>query len=105
MVVKYDVAAEFPSYYSNRYLHDDKLGRDDFRKLDAENRRNMQYYIDNIRIMEQLTRVQTNLDLLRKHQATFLASGKRTVDVEIAAVRIGKCAITTFPGELTVQMD
>ncbi len=104
MVVKYDVAAEFPSYYSHRYLHDDKLGRDDFRKLDAENRRNMQHYIDNIRIMEQLTRVQTNLELLRKHQATFLASGKRTVDVEIAAVRIGKCVITTFPGELTVQI-
>jgi hypothetical protein len=54
--------------------------------------------------MEELTRVQANLNLLRKHQASFMADGKRTVDVELAAVRIGDWVLTTFPGELTVQI-
>ena len=104
LVVKYNLSDEFPSYYSHRYLHDKKLGRDDFGKLDADNRRNMKAYIDNILTMEQLTRTQTNLALLRKHQAQNVAAGKRTIDVEVAGLRIGDLTLITFPGELTVQI-
>jgi hypothetical protein len=104
LVVKYNLANEFPSYYSHRYLHDQKLGRDDFGKLDAENRRNLQQYIANIQTMEKLTRLQINLALLRKHQAQNIAAGKRTIDVEVVGLRIGDLALVTFPGELTVQI-
>jgi len=104
LVVKYNVSSEFPSYYSHRYLHDKAMGRDDLRKLDAANRSNMQQYIKNIHTMEQLTRVQTNLALLRKHQAKSMAAGKRTIDVEIVGVRIGDFVLLTFPGELTVRI-
>lgn len=104
LAVKYDLSAEFPSYYSHRYLHDAALGRDDFKHLDAENRRNMRQYVENILAMEQLTRVETNLALLRKHQAELVAAGKRTVDVELLAVRIGDFTLATFPGELTVRI-
>jgi hypothetical protein len=104
LAVKHSLAAEFPSYYSHRYLHDQKLDRDDLQKFDAENRRNLKQYIVNIHTMEELTRVQTNLDLLRKHQASFMKSGKRSIDVELMAVRVGDFVLTTFPGELTVQI-
>ena len=104
LAVKYDVSGEFPSYYSHRYLHDAALGRSDFAKLDAENRRNMKQYIQNILTMEELTRVGTNLALLRKHQAELVAAGKRTIDVELLAMRIGDFTLATFPGELTVQI-
>ncbi len=104
LIVKYNVSGEFPSYYSHRYLHDAAQGRDDLARHDAENLRNMKQYIANILIMEELTRVQTNLALLRKHQASLLASGKRTLDVELLAVRIGDFVLTTFPGELTVRI-
>jgi hypothetical protein len=103
LVVKYNVSSEFPSYYSHRYLHEEKLGRDDLRKLDAINRRDMKQYMDNIYTMEQLTRVQTNLALLRKHQADNLAAEKRTIDVEVLGLRIGDFVLVTFPGELTVE--
>src|SRR4029450_2145847 len=66
LVVKYDLAGEFPSYSSHRYLHEKKLGRADLSKLDADNRRHIKEYIENIYTMEQLTRVQTNLALLKK---------------------------------------
>lgn len=104
LVVKYNLADEFPSYYSHRYLHEKKLGRDELTQLDAENRRNMQQYIENIHTMEQLTRTQTNLALLKKHQAQNIAAGKRTIDVEVVGLRIGDFALVTFPGELTVRI-
>ncbi|TWU21697.1 Neutral/alkaline non-lysosomal ceramidase [Novipirellula galeiformis] len=104
LVVKYNLSGEFPSYYSHRYLLDEKLGRNDLSRLDAENRRNMNAYINNIHTMEELTRVNTNLALLRKHQQSLVDSGKRTIDVELAAVRIGDFVLTTFPGELTVRI-
>jgi len=104
LAVKYKLSDEFPSYYSHRYLHEKKLGRDDLSKHDEENRRNMQQYIDNIHTMEQLTRTQTNLALLKKHQAQNVAAGKRTIDVEVVGLRIGDFALVTFPGELTVRI-
>jgi hypothetical protein len=104
LVVKYKLSADFPSYYSHRYLHDRRMGRDDLEKLDSENRRNMDLYIRNIHTMETLTRMNTNLSLLRKHQARNVAAGKRTITVELVTLRVGDFVLTTFPGELTVQI-
>jgi hypothetical protein len=104
LVVKYRLSGEFPSYYSHRYLHDKMIGRDDLNQLDAENRKNMEQYVRNIYTMEELTRLQTNLALLRKHQAANTAAGKKTIDVEVLGARIGDFVLLTFPGELSVQI-
>jgi len=104
LYVKYKLGGDFPAAYSHRYLHDDALGRNDFRKLDADNLRNIEQYINNIETMEQLTRVQTNLALLNKHQVQNIAAGKRTLDVEMVGLRLGDFVLVTFPGELTVRI-
>lgn len=104
LVVKYRLSPEFPSDYSQAYLHEAAHGRDDLASLDAENRRHIEQYIANILTMEQLTRVQTNLALLRKHQAQNVAAGTRTLEVELLGLRLGDCVLTTFPGELTVEI-
>jgi hypothetical protein len=103
MVVKYNYSAEYPSSYSHRYLHDQMIGRTDLVTLDADNRKRMQDYIGNIYIMEELVRVQTNLALLRKHQARNQAAGK-TIDVEVMGLRVGEFRLVTHPGELTVRI-
>ena len=41
---------------------------------------------------------------MKKHQAQKLASGKKTIDVEVVGLRIGDFVLITFPGELTVQI-
>ena len=64
----------------------------------------MQRYIQNIYTMELLSRNQTNLALLRKHQIENLAAEKREIDVELVGIRIGDFVLTTFPGELTVRI-
>ncbi|MBI2950489.1 hypothetical protein HYY27_00270, partial [bacterium] len=103
LVVKYSLSREYPSCYSHRYLHDRAMGREDLDRLDAENRSHIEQYIHNIHVMEELTRVQINLNLLRKHQAQNAAGG-RTIEVEIVGLRIGDFVLVTFPGELSVQI-
>jgi hypothetical protein len=104
LVVKYNAAPEFPSYYSHRYLHEKKMGRDDLVQLDKVNRANMKAYMENIYIMEELTRLQTNLALLRKHQETNRLAGMKPLEVEMVGCRIGDFVLITFPGELTVEI-
>ncbi len=104
LYVKYNLSRDFPSYYSHRYLHEEMMGRDGLNKLDAENRANMDRYIENIYAMEQLTRIQINLNLLKKHQARNVAAGERTIEVEMMGLRVGDFVLVTFPGELSVEI-
>ncbi len=104
LLVKYQLDEKFPSYYSYGYLRDEQLGTDDYLKLDQKNQDSIKAYIRNIHIMEELTRLQTNLRLLKKHHASLVDSGKRTVDVEVMGIRIGDAKLVTFPGELTVPI-
>ncbi len=101
---KYGLSPEFPSYYAHEYVREKKLGREHLRHLDQENRRNLARYAKNVLTMEQITRINTNLRLLRKHHEQAIAAGSRTLDVELTAVRIGDFVLVTFPGELTVQI-
>jgi len=104
LAVKYGLSPEHPSTYAHRYLHEEALGRDDAKKLDAENRAVIQRYIDNVHIMEELTRIQANLRLIRKHESDSLAAATPTVNIEVMALRIGEFVLATFPGEPTVQI-
>lgn len=104
LAIKYGLSSEFPSAPAHQYAREEAAGREDLRTLDANNRAHMQRYVRNILIMEELTRIQTNLALLRKHQATNLAATKRMLDVELVGLRVGDFVLLTFPGELTVQI-
>jgi hypothetical protein len=104
LVVKYRLSDQYPAYYSHRYLHEEKLGREELAVLDARNRRDIEAYIDNIETMEKLTRSNTNLRLLRMHQKQNMDAPTRTVSVELIGCRIGDFVLTSFPGELTVQI-
>lgn len=104
LLVQYKVSGDYPSYYSHRYLRDEQLDRNDMLKMDEENRANMDAYLANIQTMEQLTRLQTNLDLLQKHAARTRADGDTPLNVEVVGLRVGDFVLITFPGELTVQI-
>ena len=53
--------------------------------------------------MERLTRIQTNINLLKRHQVRFKAEGE-TVEDEVVGLRIGNFVLVTFPGELSVEI-
>jgi hypothetical protein len=104
LLLQQKLSPDFPSHYSQSYLHDQALDRKALSQLDADNRASVESYLHNIQITEQLTRLNTNLALLKKHLAQNQAAGKPTLDVEVAGVRIGDFKLVTFPGELTVQV-
>lgn len=104
LFVQYKVSGDFPAYYSHRYLQEKAIGRDDLVRMDAENRANMDAYLANIETMEKLTRLQTNLNLLKMHHEQTIAAGKPTLDAEVVGLRVGSFVLVTFPGELTVQI-
>jgi len=104
LATKYNLASEFPSNYSLRYLHEKQQGRDDLAKLDEANRRALKAYIENMLTTEKITRVQANLALLQRHQAANLAAGRKPLDVDVMGLRVGDFRMVTFPGELTVEI-
>jgi hypothetical protein len=104
LFVQHKVSGDFPTDYSYRYLHEKAQGQDDLVKFDAENRANMEAYIRNIHVMEELTRLQANLNLLKMHHRQNVAAGKPTIDVEVVGLRVGDFRLITFPGELTVEI-
>jgi hypothetical protein len=104
LLIRQRLDPEFPSAHAQAYLHDRGLKRDDLDRLDAENRSQVEAYLANIRVMEQLTRLNTNLALLRKHKQEADAAASRTLDVEMCALRVGDFKLVTFPGELTVEI-
>ncbi len=104
LLVKYSLGGEYPADYRHLYLREKQASQHGLAHLDRENRSNLAQYISNVRIMEELTRVNTNLALLQKHQVDNLNAKSRFIDVELTTVRIGDCVLTTFPGELTSQI-
>lgn len=103
LAVKYKLS-DSPSHAAHRYFHEKGLGREELRKLDADNRKRIEQYLQNIYVMEDLTRLQENLRLLKIHQAQHIAAGKRTLDVELVGLRVGDFVLVTSPGELTCQI-
>jgi hypothetical protein len=104
LISKYNFSPRFPSNYSHRYLHDKITGDPGLEKLDEENRRNMETYMQNIYIMEQITRTQTNISLLKMHHAQNMAAGSDKITVEMTGLRIGDFFLVSFPGELSSQI-
>lgn len=104
LLVQQRLNPDSPSHYAQSYLHDKQEQRDDLQRLDAENQKQVEAYLANIQAMEQLTRLNVNLALLKKHSSAAETAAVRTIDVEVSALRIGDFKLVTFPGELTVEI-
>lgn len=104
LYTRYHLFPENPSASSYRYLHEQSMGRDHLVAQDRRNRAALEDYIANVRAMEELTRIQVNLDLLRLHRGQIAALEHDTIDTEIFGLRIGDFVLIAFPGELAVQI-
>jgi hypothetical protein len=104
LLIQQRLSPEYPSHYAQSYLHDKSIGVDDLARLDTDNRASVEAYQQNIQVMEQLTRLNTNLALLKKHLEQNRAAAQSTLEVEVCGWRVGDFKLLTFPGELTVQI-
>jgi hypothetical protein len=104
LLIQQRLSPEFPGASAQAYLHDREIDRDDLARLDTQNRAEVEAYLRNIQIMERLTRLNTNLDLLKMHQKQTQVAAVNTLEVEMVGLRIGDFKLVTFPGELTVEI-
>ena len=95
---------DYPSQSAQSYLHERSVGKDSLAKLDADNRVAVETYLGNLAIMEQITRLNTNLGLLKMHLAHNQKAKDQPLDVELTALRVGDFRLVTFPGELTSEI-
>ena len=101
---KHSQSGAYPSAHAGRYLHEAHMGRPGLKRMDELNAKNMEAYVHNIHVMEELTRLGVNLRLLKMHERENLDAGSPTVEAEVVGLRIGDFVLVTFPGELTVRI-
>ncbi|MGN6628223.1 MAG: hypothetical protein ACTHLN_16510 [Tepidisphaeraceae bacterium] len=94
-----------PSDYAHRYLRDQQAERDTRAQMDDFVRGHVEKYRQNIRAMEELSRVVENIATLRKHADLNAAAGTAGVAAELQAVRIGECAIVAAPLEVLTEVS
>jgi hypothetical protein len=79
------------------YLYDQQsAGQQGLEELDADNRKRIERYLECVEAMEKLIRIRTNLVGLQR-QLDKPSTGP--LSAEIQAIRIGRFALVTFPGE------
>ena len=99
LYIKYTLSPDYPSYYSYRYLQEEKEGMEGLIKVDEENRNNIDKYIRNMRAMDKLAQIQENKAFLLIKQGEIDELDKKTISIEVEGVRIGDFVLITFPGE------
>ena len=104
LFLKYQLNPEWPADYAWRYLQAEARGSDEFALLDDLNRHNLDRYMHNIRVMEKLARLQSNIGTLQHHKARNEESGEDTLAAEVMGLRIGDVALITCPAEMLVQI-
>ncbi len=104
LYIKHALDPGFPLDYSYRYFQAEKIGDDGLVDMDSVNRENIKKYLNNIRAMEKLARIQDKIATLKRHQAINDESGKSTILAEVQGIKIGDCVLITSPNEALVEV-
>lgn len=104
LYLQYSLNPEWPADYSYRYLQAEARGSNEITALDELNRHNIAKYLQNIRAMERIARIQSNIGTLRHHQALNEAAGEDTIAAEVMGLRVGECVFITAPIEVLTQV-
>ena len=104
LYLKYALNPDYPSDYSYRYLHENATGRSALRELDVWNRHNLEKYLQNIRAMEKLARIQSDMATLKWHKSFNDTSGEATISAEVMGARIGEFVLVSSPAEVLTEV-
>ena len=103
LYIKYMMSEDYPTDYADRYLQENKIGNNDLKYLDEDNRRDISKYLGNIYTMEKLILIEANLANLRSRRAFYLSVDKPFSE-EVVGMKIGDYILVTYPGEIFAQV-
>ncbi len=104
LYLRYALSPEYPSHLSYRYLKAAECGDGALDEEDQRNRLEIQKYLERIQIMEEMTRNELTISMLKKHQEVIAGIGTPTIDAEIKGLRIGDCVLITAPMEVLTEV-
>lgn len=104
LYLRYALSPEYPSNLSYRYLKAAQIDDDSLAEEDAHNRLEIQKYLERIQIMEEMTRNELKISMLKKHQEVIAGIGTPTVGAEIRGLKIGDCVLIAAPMEMLTEV-
>jgi len=104
LYLRYALSPEYPSYLSYRYLKAADCGDGTLDEEDRNNRLEIEKYLERIRTMEEMTRNELKISMLKKHQEVIAGLGTPTIRAEIKAIRIGDCVLLAAPMEVLTEV-
>lgn len=104
LYLRYALSPQYPSNLSYRYLKAAAIGDASLAEEDEHNRLEIEKYLERIQIMEEMTRNELKISMLRKHQEVINGIGTPTVKAEIRGLRIGDCVLIAGPMEMLTQV-
>ncbi|MDZ4200345.1 MAG: hypothetical protein U1E27_13800 [Kiritimatiellia bacterium] len=104
LLIRHTLNPRYPGDYAYRYMQEEKIGSDDLRSMDAENQRNLDKYLQNIRAMEKLSKIEDDIATLLLHQEQNRSAGESSIRVEVQGLRIGDGALISSPAENLVEV-
>ncbi len=104
LYLKHTISPKYPSDYAYRYMQETAIGKNDLVLMDAQNKKEINKYLANIRTMEKLTRIQNNLATLRKHQKINKQAPEPSIPAEVQGIKIDDCILITSPAEVLVEI-
>jgi hypothetical protein len=104
LYLRYALSPEYPSNLSYRYLKAAEIGDDSLAEEDERNRLEIQKYLERIQVMEEMTRNELKISMLKKHQEVITDIGAPTIPAEIRALKIGDCVLIAEPMEMLTEV-
>ncbi len=104
LYLKYKLQPDYPANYSYRYLQENKIGSDELNMMDSFVAKQIDKYIENIRAMEKLARIQDKIATLEKHQRINAESASPTISAEIMGIKIGDFVLISSPAEMLTEV-
>ena len=97
--MKYLVSPDYPLGYKYEYMREEELGKENLKKQDEINRRNIKKYLKNLEAMEELSRISSILRVLYNHETRNKSLNVDEMKTEVVGIKIGDTVLITAPVE------
>lgn len=104
MYIQYGLNPDRPLDYGFNYMHQEMIGGKGYKDMDTWNRDQLDNYVHNIHVMENLAKIHDDILTHQKHQEVIDESGEDAIDAEIQGIRIGDGVLITSPAEMLVEV-
>ncbi|MFA5646543.1 MAG: hypothetical protein WDA18_09390 [Candidatus Ratteibacteria bacterium] len=104
LYLRYTLNPKHPSHPSYHYLKAAEIGDTSLDEKDRKNLLQIKKYLERIQTMEEMTRNELKISMLKKHQEIIEEIGSSTINAEITGIRIGDCLLITAPMEILTEV-